>query len=281
MSLVQDLNSNGVADAGEPVVQSVFTAANGGYSFSGVVSGYYVVHETDLASYISTGDTQPPNDNQIGLFLAPGAVTNGNDFFDYFVGQPITNNPPVAVPDFTNTLQNVAVTIAPLLNDNSPGGYALAITNVAATNGVAAIVRGTNVLFTPTANFSGTATVGYTITNANGASSAVITITVVPVADLAIGKKAPASVFAASNLIYTISVTNFGPSSAAGVVVTDTLPAGVTFVGASGNFVTNGGVVSWSLGTLTNSQVTNLALTVAAPASGTLTNIAEREFADG
>ena len=35
VTLVQDLNSNGVADAGEPVVQSVFTAANGGYSFSG------------------------------------------------------------------------------------------------------------------------------------------------------------------------------------------------------------------------------------------------------
>jgi len=35
------------------------------------------------------------------------------------------------------------------------------------------------------------------------------------VADVAIGKVGPATVLASSNLVYTISVTNFGPSSAA------------------------------------------------------------------
>jgi uncharacterized repeat protein (TIGR01451 family) len=54
--------------------------------------------------------------------------------------------------------------------------------------------------------------------------------TVTPVADVGIGKSGPASVLAASNVVYTISVTNFGPSSASGVVVTDSLPATVTFV---------------------------------------------------
>jgi len=53
---------------------------------------------------------------------------------------------------------------------------------------------------------------------------------------------------AGSNLVYTISVTNFGPSSAGSVVVTDTLPAGVTFVSATGGGVNNSGVVNWSLG---------------------------------
>jgi uncharacterized repeat protein (TIGR01451 family) len=38
---------------------------------------------------------------------------------------------------------------------------------------------------------------------------------------------------ATSNLVYTISVTNFGPSSAGSVMVTDTLPANVIFVSAS------------------------------------------------
>ena len=74
------------------------------------------------------------------------------------------------------------------------------------------------------------------------------------VADVGIGKTAAASVLASSNLIYTISVTNFGPSSASGVVVTDSLPVGVTFVSASGGGLNNSGVVNWSLGTLSNGQ---------------------------
>ena len=107
----------------------------------------------------------------------------------------------------------------------------------------------------------------------NNVTSPVVT-TVTPVADVGIGKVGPANVLAASNLVYTISVTNFGPSSASGVVVTDTLPLTVTFVSASGNGINNSGVVSWSLGTLASGQVSNLTVTVTAPASGSLTNTA-------
>ena len=97
---------------------------------------------------------------------------------------------------------------------------------------------------------------------------------VVASADVAIGKTALATVLATSNLSYTISVTNFGPSTAGSVVVTDTLPAGVTYVSASGGGVANAGVVTWSVGALTNSQTTNLTLIVTAPVSGSLTNVA-------
>jgi len=93
-------------------------------------------------------------------------------------------------------------------------------------------------------------------------------------ADLAIAKSAAASVLAGANLTYTISVTNLGPSSASSVTVTDTLPANVTFVSASGGGVNNSGIATWSLGTLANGQVSNVTLTVTAPASGTLTNTA-------
>jgi len=47
---------------------------------------------------------------------------------------------------------------------------------------------------------------------------------------------------------------NFGPSSASSVVVTDTLPLGVTFVSASGGGANNSGVVSWTLGTLASGR---------------------------
>src|SRR5208282_1850424 len=101
-----------------------------------------------------------------------------------------------------------------------------------------------------------------------------VVTSVTPVADVGIGKSGPASVLATSNLVYTISVTNFGPSTAGSVVVTDSLPASVTFVSASGGGLNNSGVVNWTLSTLTSGQVSNVTVTVTAPASGSLTNIA-------
>jgi len=96
-----------------------------------------------------------------------------------------------------------------------------------------------------------------------------------------LGKTGATTVLATSNLVYTISVTNFGPSSASSVTVTDTLPLGVTFVSATGGGVNNSGVVNWSLGTLTGGQASNVTVTVTAPASGSLTNTANSQFADG
>ena len=42
----------------------------------------------------------------------------------------------------------------------------------------------------------------------------------------------PDPVTVGASLIYTVTVTNSGPDTATGVVVTDTLPAGATFVSA-------------------------------------------------
>jgi uncharacterized repeat protein (TIGR01451 family) len=123
-----------------------------------------------------------------------------------------------------------------------------------------------NVTVTVTAPASGTLTNAATVSSptgdpnsTNNVTAPVIT-TVTGVADVGIGKTGAASVFATSNLVYTISVTNYGPSSAGGVTVTDTLPASVTFVSASGNGINTAGVVSWSLGTLGSGQVSNLTL---------------------
>ncbi|MFK4088606.1 hypothetical protein ACI2LF_31120 [Kribbella sp. NPDC020789] len=52
-------------------------------------------------------------------------------------------------------------------------------------------------------------------------------------ADLSIRKSAPTTVVAGNELTYTLTVRNAGPSDAAGAVVTDTLPAGTTYVRGS------------------------------------------------
>ena len=146
--------------------------------------------------------------------------------------------------------------------------------------GTLASGNATNVTITVKAPVGGVVTNVATVTStiadpnsANNTSSPVVT-SVTLAADVAIAKTAAATVLASSNLTYTISVTNFGPSSASGVVVTDALPASVTFVSATGGGFNNSGVVNWSLGTLTSGQTSNVTVTVTAPASGSLTNIA-------
>ena len=56
--------------------------------------------------------------------------------------------------------------------------------------------------------------------------------------DLGISKTGPASIVAGNPLIYTITLTNTGPSDAAGVVVSDPTPNGLSFTSSSGDCTT-------------------------------------------
>ena len=107
----------------------------------------------------------------------------------------------------------------------------------------------------------------------NNTAGPVLT-TVIGQADLAVSKSGPASVPANSQFSYTIAVTNNGPSSAVSVVVTDSLPANVTFVSAISGGTTNASLtnVFWTISNLASGAVVNLGLTVQAPASGILSN---------
>src|SRR5439155_489926 len=99
-------------------------------------------------------------------------------------------------------------------------------------------------------------------------------------ADLSVSKTGPATVNAAQNLTYTITVTNSGPSDASTVVVRDTLPAGVTFVSASNGGSEAAGIVTWpAVATLTNGATLSRTVTVTAPTTGTLLNVARADAA--
>ncbi|EMI45206.1 beta strand repeat-containing protein [Rhodopirellula sp. SWK7] len=96
-----------------------------------------------------------------------------------------------------------------------------------------------------------------TQTDNNSASSSV---TVVPEADVYVTKTvSTATAQVGSELTYTVTVFNDGPSPAEGVTVVDTLPAGVTFVSGTGP---NGAL------TATNGVITVTPLNNAAMASG-------------
>ena len=102
-----------------------------------------------------------------------------------------------------------------------------------------------------------------------------VTTTVVAQADVATTKTGPATVNAGQSFSYTLAVANNGPSAAATVVVTDTLPAGVTFVSATAGGTLSGNVVTWPvIASLASGASQGYSVTVTAPATGTLLNIA-------
>ncbi len=81
----------------------------------------------------------------------------------------------------------------------------------------------------------------------------------------------PASV--GGTITYTLTVTNNGPSSAAGVAVSDPLPATVTFVSASSG-CTGTATVSCPVGTLASGAAASVQIVVTATSAGTVANTA-------
>ncbi len=107
-----------------------------------------------------------------------------------------------------------------------------------------------------------TATASTTSGDSNSANNtASVVTTVVQGIDLSVSKVAsPTQPILGSDFSYTITVTNKSSVAATGVNLTDTLPAGVTFVSATpsqGTVTESGGVVTASLGTLPPTSVTN------------------------
>ncbi|MGH2709849.1 MAG: Ig-like domain-containing protein, partial [Actinomycetota bacterium] len=111
-------------------------------------------------------------------------------------------------------------------------------------------------------------------------NSAAEQTTVTPSVDLALGiDDSPDPVDAGSNVDYTVTVTNNGPSDATNLTVTNTVPVGTTFVSSSGN----GWSCSESSGTVTCTRpalarfasAPDITITVTAPPSaGTITDSA-------
>jgi uncharacterized repeat protein (TIGR01451 family) len=109
-------------------------------------------------------------------------------------------------------------------------------------------------------------------------SSAVVTI-VNHNAELSIAKAgSPNPVRVGSRLTYTLTITNNGVDDAVNVVVTDTLPAGVSYQSFSGNgwdCVEASGTVTCTLASLAGSGSSELTLVVTAPLTpGDITNTA-------
>ncbi|HAZ44152.1 MAG TPA: hypothetical protein DCZ55_06635 [Cyanobacteria bacterium UBA11371] len=86
-------------------------------------------------------------------------------------------------------------------------------------------------------------------------------------ADVVTTKTGPATVAPNGSITYTITARNLGPNTANNVVISDTLPQGVTFNSASDGGTFNNGVVTFGAVNIASGESITRTITVTAPAS--------------
>jgi hypothetical protein len=184
---------NGISSAGQSYVvfgsNSGFAAGlnlstlNGsnGFAINGIAA-----YDQSGWSVSSAGDVNGDgfDDLIIGAFGAtPNGISDaGQSYVLFGQGTTPTNQPPVANTDSATTAQNTAVTIAAstlLANDTDANGDILSLTGVSnAVNG-SVTFSNSNVIFTPSTNFTGNASFDYSISDGvGGTSSALVSVAV-------------------------------------------------------------------------------------------------------
>ncbi|RMF04944.1 MAG: DUF11 domain-containing protein, partial [Chloroflexi bacterium] len=224
-----------------------------------------VTNIADLAVSKSVDNAAPPNGSTIVYTVI------------------ITNNGPHDATGVTvNDLLPAGVVY---VSDDSLGAYDsvtgdwtvgnLANGASATLNITADVTAANGTLVTNTAAASGTET---DPNAANDSASVDITVTNLPAADLGVTKTIDNAAPATGGVVkYTVTVTNNGPDTATGVVVTDTLPAGdVSWVSDDSNSAYNTTTGEWAVGSLGNgaSATLNITATVNAANGAVVTNTA-------
>lgn len=122
----------------------------------------------------------------------------------------------------------------------------------------------------------GASTGPLTVVTPDGAGAGPVNFTVTTSPDLtALQTNSPSIVFFGSNVTLTITVTNNRSSIASGVRLTDTLPFGYTFISAAssqGSYTFASGVVTCTIGAVTNGQAVTVTIVATAAVNGLAEN---------
>jgi len=133
------------------------------------------------------------------VVFTPAKDVNGTGSFTYTVsdghggtstasvtvGINAVNDAPVAKPDNASTQEDKPVTLNVLANDSDVDGDALSVTSASASNGSVTINTDGTLTYTPKANFSGSDSITYTISDGHGGTaSSTVALSVTPVADV-------------------------------------------------------------------------------------------------
>jgi uncharacterized repeat protein (TIGR01451 family) len=131
------------------------------------------------------------------------------------------------------------------------------------------------------ANMAGSWTNVVGVTCAEGVSDEASATTIVELPTISITKTGPAKAGLLSSVTYTLTVANIGAYPVTSVVVTDTLPAGMSYVSSTPAGSVAGNVVTWSLGNMAPGATSMITLVLKADAAGTWTDVASVTCAEG
>ena len=194
--------------------------------------------ETNATSYTVTGltngaeyDVRIRAVNAFGKGAASDAVTV----------TPI-NTAPSAVDDTAITAEDTVVDINVAANDTDTDGDTLSVTSVATpSNGTAMIAEGstTTVTYTPNANFNGSDSFDYTLSDGTGTDIGAVTVTVTAVSDAPVAVDDTAVTAEDTAVDINVTANDTDPDSGATLSVTSvTTPSNGTAVITSGSTTT-------------------------------------------
>lgn len=144
-----------------------------------------------------------------------------------------------------------------------------ATTQIASNNSLMTVTDSSN-----SNAFGGTLSGTLSVIASAGTNYAFRGVAFAPQPDLSVTASAPASGMTGVSYDYTLTVTNEGASTASGVGLQFTLPAGLTYVGATGagfSISQTGGVVTFTGGTVAGGASATLTITVNPGTAGTYT----------
>ena len=146
-----------------------------------------------------------PAENDNGTATVSYTITDGTQSASGILTVTITsvNDTPVANPDTATILEDAAPTsINVIANDTDVDNDPLAISTASASTGSVS-VSGSNLVYTPEANFNGQAVVNYTLTDGTTTAAGVLTVTVTAVNDAPVANPDTATILedaAATNI---------------------------------------------------------------------------------
>ncbi len=227
------------ATPGNKQVALSWTASSGAASYNlkrATVNGGPYTIVTNVAT---TSCADPGLTNGTTYYYVVSALNAGGESANSSqVSATPTNRPPVLVNDGYTVNEDSTNNLAVLVNDSDPDGTPLTLVSVSTTNGTAAAV-GTNVVYTPTPDFSGTNVMTYFATDGTVTNSALITVVVLPVNDAPVLAPIPNQTILAGR---TLVVTN---SASDADVPAQTLTYRLLSAPAGVSIDTNNGVLTW------------------------------------
>ncbi|MEY4566892.1 MAG: hypothetical protein RLY14_1862, partial [Planctomycetota bacterium] len=149
---------------------------------------------------------------------------------------PVTNIPPTAVNDSVSTNEDTSINISVLANDSDGDGGALTVTSTSTPlHGTASVNANGTITYSPVANYFGTDSFSYWISDGQGGSAtATVYLSITSVNDLPLGLPTISGV-AEENQVLTVNTSGISDMDGLGTFTYQWLRAGNAVSGATGS----------------------------------------------